>query len=162
MNELTAQFLVGFASFPTVKPSTKAREFVPDFTAKKNSANPSFSGSEFTRKLAKKIAAVILVNSRNSAEWGDRDSLDLPGGQLALLQALAAGPTPLVLVTVTGRTPSFGGPSRHTRLLSRFVSVWASLALLNAIRQSRVTLSLRYEHTVRAACQPRLEERKGA
>ena len=39
---------------------------------------------------------------------GDRDSLDLPGGQLALLEAIVATGTPVVLVTVTGRTPTFG------------------------------------------------------
>jgi hypothetical protein len=43
--------------------------------------------------------------------WGDRDSLDLPGAQLQLLEAVVRTGTPVVLVTVTGRTPSFGGPA---------------------------------------------------
>ena len=57
--------------------------------------------------------AVVVVgdNLQTSSEWGDRDSLDLPGSQLALLEAVAATNTPVILVTITGRTPSFGGPA---------------------------------------------------
>ena len=32
--------------------------------------------------------AVTRVRADTSSEWGDRDSLDLPGAQLQLLQAL--------------------------------------------------------------------------
>ena len=60
-----------------------------------------------------------------SSEWGDRDSLDLPGGQLQLLEAVVASGTPVVLVTVTGRTPTFGGPDNSvlanvTAMMSAF------------------------------------------
>ena len=66
-------------------------------------------------ELAKKSDVVIAVlgdNLQTSSEWGDRDSLDLPGDQLPLLSALAAGPTPVIVVLVSGRTVSFG-PGNH-------------------------------------------------
>jgi len=46
------------------------------------------------------------------AEGIDADTIDLPGSQLALLSALAAGPTPLVVVGVHGRPFTLGaGPT---------------------------------------------------
>jgi beta-glucosidase len=54
------------------------------------------------------IVAVLGDNSHSSSEWGDRDNLDLPGDQMALLNALAATGKPIVMVLVTGRTASFG------------------------------------------------------
>jgi hypothetical protein len=53
---------------------------------------------------------VVVVGDSNGScgEWGDRADLDLSGGQLALLQAVAATKTPTVLVLVTGRTATFG------------------------------------------------------
>ena len=60
---------------------------------------------------ASDVAVLVLGDDlHTSSEWGDRDSLDLPGAQLQLLQAVASTETPVVLVTVTGRTPTFGGP----------------------------------------------------
>lgn len=58
---------------------------------------------------------VVVVGDdlHTSSEWGDRDSLDLPGGQLQLLEAIVATGKPVVLVTVTGRTPTFGGPAKQ-------------------------------------------------
>lgn len=54
--------------------------------------------------------AIVVVgdDQHSSAEWGDRDNLDLPGSQLPLLQAVAATGTPVVLVMITGRTATFG------------------------------------------------------
>ena len=72
------------------------------------------------------VAIVVVGDDLHSAsEWGDRDSLDLPGSQLQLLEAVVATHTPVVLVTVTGRTPSFGGPANAvlanvTAMLSAF------------------------------------------
>ena len=54
------------------------------------------------------VVAVLGDDSRSSAEWGDRASLDLPGDQLALLEALTATGKPVVVVLVTGRTATFG------------------------------------------------------
>lgn len=46
------------------------------------------------------------------AEGIDADTIDLPGSQLALLAALAAGPTPLIVVGVHGRPFTLGaGPT---------------------------------------------------
>ena len=57
------------------------------------------------------VAIVAVGDSLHSCgEWLDRDSLDLPGAQLALLQALVANAssTPIVLVLINGRAASFG------------------------------------------------------
>ena len=64
------------------------------------------------RVAAAKDADVAIVvvgdDQHSSAEWGDRDNLDLPGSQLPLLQAVAGTGTPVVLVMITGRTATFG------------------------------------------------------
>jgi beta-glucosidase len=63
--------------------------------------------------LAKGSDLAVLVlgdDQASSSEWGDRANLDLPGGQMRLLQEVAATGTPVVLVLVTGRTATFGGP----------------------------------------------------
>ena len=54
------------------------------------------------------VVAVLGDDLHTSSEWGDRDSLDLPGDQLPLLAALTATSTPVVAVLVTGRTATFG------------------------------------------------------
>ena len=67
------------------------------------------------------FAIVAVGDSMASCgEWADRDSLDLPGGQLQLLAALANTTTPLIVVLINGRAASFG-PSNA--LLSRFGAV---------------------------------------
>lgn len=45
---------------------------------------------------------------QSCGEWADRDSLDLPGGQLQLLAAVVAAGKPVVVVLVNGRAASFG------------------------------------------------------
>ena len=55
------------------------------------------------------VAIVAVGDSLSSCgEWLDRDSLDLPGAQLQLLEALIATNTPIVLVLINGRAVSFG------------------------------------------------------
>lgn len=55
------------------------------------------------------VAVVVVGDSQKTCgEWGDRADLDLTGGQMALLEAVAASKTPTVLVLVTGRTATFG------------------------------------------------------
>ena len=54
------------------------------------------------------VVAVLGDSTSSCGESEDRDSLDLPGGQLALLAALVATGKPLVLVLVAGRTATFG------------------------------------------------------
>lgn len=66
--------------------------------------------------------AVVLVlgdDTASSAEGSDRDDLDLPGGQLALLAAVTAarrGGAPLVVVLVNGRTATFGAADGNALL----------------------------------------------
>jgi hypothetical protein len=67
--------------------------------------------------------AVVAVGDSlaSCGEWSDRDSLDLPGGQLALLSALAANTTtPIIVVLINGRAASFGPANA---LLGRFAAV---------------------------------------
>ena len=79
--------------------------------------------------------AVVVVGDdlRTSSEWGDRDSLDLPGGQMALLESVVATGVPVVLVTITGRTPSFGGPANA--ILANVTSMFS------AFRPGQVSVS---------------------
>ena len=88
--------------------------------------NTSRIGAAVALAKASDVAVVVLGDDlHTSSEWGDRDSLDLPGGQLQLLEAVVASGTPVVLVTVTGRTPTFGGPDNSvlanvTAMMSAF------------------------------------------
>ena len=51
------------------------------------------------------VAGVVVGDSQKTCgEWGDRDNLDLTGGQLKLLQAVAATKTKTILVLVTGQS----------------------------------------------------------
>eukprot|EP00041_Stephanoeca_diplocostata_P027873 m.777576 g.777576 ORF g.777576 m.777576 type:complete len:794 (+) comp23267_c1_seq1:227-2608(+) len=60
---------------------------------------------------ASDVAVLVLGDDlSSSSEWGDRDNLDLPGGQMDLLTAVANTSTPCVVVLVSGRTVTFGGP----------------------------------------------------
>lgn len=78
-------------------------------------------------KLAKDSDVAIVVvgdSQKSSAEWGDRQSLDLPGGQLPLLQAVAATGTPVVLVLITGRTATFGTQNEVLKNVSAIFSAF--------------------------------------
>eukprot|EP01045_Picozoa_sp_COSAG04_P006376 COSAG04_NODE_312_length_17133_cov_31.976928_2_plen_596_part_00 len=93
-------------------------------------ANPSAQAAAAEREAALALAAradvVVAVlgdDLKSASEWGDRDSLDLPGDQMPLLTALAATGKPIVLVLVTGRTATFGDNSvldNVTAVLSAF------------------------------------------
>lgn len=57
------------------------------------------------------VVAVLGDSVETAGEWADRASLEMPGGQRALLQALIATGVPLVLVLFSGRPVTFGGSS---------------------------------------------------
>jgi beta-glucosidase-like glycosyl hydrolase len=70
----------------------------------------------------------IPINTGSCSEMSDSDTLDLPGGQIALLDALAAAGTPLVTLLFNCRPSTFGaGPSAATgpnnALLARLPAV---------------------------------------
>eukprot|EP00038_Savillea_parva_P026203 m.52221 g.52221 ORF g.52221 m.52221 type:complete len:819 (+) comp7359_c0_seq1:68-2524(+) len=62
--------------------------------------------------LAKGSDVTVVVvgdDLSTSAEWGDRDSLDLPGSQMPLLEAIAnVTDVPCIVIHIGGRTPTFG------------------------------------------------------
>ena len=72
------------------------------------------------------IVAVLGDSVNTCGEGMDRDSLDLPGGQMELLAALAALNKPLVVVLVNGRTATFGGAGGNVLLnnVTALMSAW--------------------------------------
>ena len=77
----------------------------------------------FPAALAAARAADVVIlavgdDLASSAEGGDRDDLDLPGGQTALLRALVAAnlTAPIIVVLVNGRTATFGASDGNAAL----------------------------------------------
>ena len=75
------------------------------------------------------LDAVLVVLGDTPATCGesiDRDSLDLPGGQLALLGALAAAnlTAPLLAVLLNGRAATFGPGNAGLGALSALLVAW--------------------------------------
>jgi beta-glucosidase len=73
------------------------------------------------------VAVVTVGDSLQSCgEWLDRDNLDLPGAQLALLQALVANAsaTPIVLVLINGRAASFGPGNALLGKMAAVLEAW--------------------------------------
>ena len=72
------------------------------------------------------VAIVALGDSlRSCGEWLDRDSLDLSGGQLTLLQALLDNSTtPVVVVLINGRAASFGAGNALLPRAAAVVEAW--------------------------------------
>lgn len=83
--------------------------------------DPSLIPPAVAAAAAADVAIVVLGDTQSTcAEGVDRRSLDLPGGQLALLQALASQTTtPLVVVLLNGRPATFGGAEAGPALLAR-------------------------------------------
>ena len=61
----------------------------------------------------------------SAGEWADRVSLELPGTQPALLQALNAAGVPLIVLLISGRPVTFGGAAGDS-LLANVSSMLAS------------------------------------
>lgn len=73
------------------------------------------------------VALVVVGDSGNSCGEGrDRDDLDLPGGQLPLLQAVLGTGKPTVVVLIHCRTPTFGAASGNAVLsnVSALLAGW--------------------------------------
>ena len=80
-------------------------------------------------------------DQHSSAEWGDRDNLDLPGSQLPLLQAVAATGTPVVLVMITGRTATFGDDNAVYDGFGVILTRFTSFAAPDIVNQCRIAWS---------------------
>jgi len=71
------------------------------------------------------VAMLILGDVGNTCgEWRDRDSLDLPGGQLDLLKAVAGKAPKTVLVLVHGRPVTFGANNSALDKVDAVLSAW--------------------------------------
>jgi beta-glucosidase len=72
------------------------------------------------------VAVVVVGDSLASCgEWIDRDDLDLPGGQMQLLEALATQTTtPIVLVLINGRAATFGPGNALLSRVGAVVEAW--------------------------------------
>ena len=76
------------------------------------------------------MAIVVLGDSLHTCgEWGDRSDLDLPGGQMELLKAVAAAATAsgtkTVVVLLTGRPATFGAVDGNAVLDQVDAIMWA-------------------------------------
>eukprot|EP00040_Diaphanoeca_grandis_P040838 m.262177 g.262177 ORF g.262177 m.262177 type:complete len:794 (-) comp44699_c0_seq1:67-2448(-) len=78
-------------------------------------------------QLAKNSDIAILVLGDGHGvcgEWGDRDSLDLAGGQLQLLEAVAGLATKTIVVLVHGRPQTFGLGNAVLSKVDALLSAW--------------------------------------
>lgn len=87
---------------------------------------PDLVAAAVAAAAAADVAVVALGDDLASCgEWADRDDLDLPGGQLALLQALVDNTTtPIVVVLVNGRAASFGPGNALLQRVAAVVEAW--------------------------------------
>jgi len=85
------------------------------------------------------LALVVLGDIDDTCgEWGDRDSLDLPGGQLELLQGITGLAKKTVLILIHGRPVTFGPNNAVLNEVDAVLSAWrpgeeGGTALLNII-----------------------------
>lgn len=99
---------VGYA--PGIRPAQRVFPSMFDMFADNAPAEPAAfdDDAEFARAVAlareSDVAVVVLGEWQNMiGEAASRSSLELPGGQLALLQAVVATGTPVVLLVMNGR-----------------------------------------------------------
>lgn len=71
------------------------------------------------------VVAALGDSLQTCGEWEDRDSLDLPGGQLQLLQALVEQSTaPVIVVLIHGRAASFGPGNALLSKVAAVIEAW--------------------------------------
>ena len=106
------------ATFPGVS-FTVARGASPDST------NTSDIAAAAAAAAAADAVVVALGDSlQTCGEWLDRDSLDLPGAQLQLLEALLDAGRPVVVVLINGRAASFGPANALLARCAAVVEAW--------------------------------------
>lgn len=110
-------------SFPWVKVS-----WAKGASAKGPSTRAGVNQTEIDEAiiLAKQSDLTILVLGDvqgGCGEWGDRDSLNLQGGQLALLEAVAPVAKTTVVILVHGRPQTFG---ENNKVLSQIDAMFAA------------------------------------
>ncbi|HEY7615203.1 MAG TPA: glycoside hydrolase family 3 C-terminal domain-containing protein, partial [Terriglobales bacterium] len=117
-NKLGSEVEVSYG--PGVQISRKFPSFFDEIQQLK--ASPSWTPEEARTEFAKAVglagssdlAVLVLGEAQNmSGEAASRQSLDLPGKQMELLQAVAATGKPVVLVLINGRPLDLRWASQH-------------------------------------------------
>eukprot|EP00658_Telonema_sp_P-2_P041025 TRINITY_DN2933_c0_g1_i5.p1 TRINITY_DN2933_c0_g1~~TRINITY_DN2933_c0_g1_i5.p1 ORF type:complete len:328 (+),score=57.01 TRINITY_DN2933_c0_g1_i5:299-1282(+) len=109
-----------------------------------DASGPADAGSDkipAAVKLAAESDVSILVLGdigNTCGEWADRDSLDLPGGQLMLLSAVANASKKTILILVHGRPSTFGAGNVGLSQVDGLLAAWrpgeeAGTALVNLL-----------------------------
>ena len=71
------------------------------------------------------VAVLVLGDGdRDCGEWHDRDNLDLAGGQLSLLQAIAGVAPKTIVVLVHGRPQTFGLGNAVLAKVDALIAAW--------------------------------------
>ena len=117
------------ASVVTVKTALE-KQLGADRVLYSRGANPT---DQNTSGIAKAVAlaascdlTIVVVGdtTETCGEMFDRSNLDLPGGQLALLEAVAATPTKTIVVLIHGRTVTFGRGNPVLAKVAGLFSAW--------------------------------------
>jgi beta-glucosidase len=121
-----------------VKVPTIFESLVQHYTSTSESVSVQFSqGASIDANDLSMIAAAVTLaqasdvvvlaigdSMKSSGEWGDRDSLDLPGSQMPLLAAIANLSTPCVMVHIGGRTATFGADNALLGQVDAFMTAF--------------------------------------
>jgi beta-glucosidase len=116
---------------PTIAESIAASGFAKSVVYARgsniNDMNLSYIPAAVSAAQASDITVAVLGDSTASCGEGqDRDDLDLPGGQLPLLQALVATGRPVVVVLINCRAATFGAADGNSLLagVSALLVAW--------------------------------------
>lgn len=82
------------------------------------------AGATAAAKAADVSILVLGDGDRACGEWGDRDSLDLTGGQLQLLEAVAGVSRKTIVVLLHGRPQTFGLDNAVLTKVDALIAAW--------------------------------------
>ena len=97
-----------------------------DATGFSGAGCPDLEGAIAAAKAADVAVLVLGDGDRDCGEWHDRDNLDLAGGQLSLLQAIAGVAPKTIVVLVHGRPQTFGLGNAVLAKVDALIAAWRS------------------------------------